>query len=218
MPGCSARKGSNSWEGFPSSCRRTHRTSWRQPTLPGVAGSGPPPAVVCQQGGHSLARRWRPIPDVVILRGPKRAIGTRLARARDVALLVEVSDTTYAKDSGPKLRRYASFRIPVYWIVDLNRRIVEVRTGPFGRGSRPVIRSATPIAKGTRSRWSWTAKRSGGSRYLTCCRESGIELDRHAIQPSRSGRTWDDDPRDLSDDPAAVPQGDRRRGVRREKR
>ena len=79
-------------------------------------------------------RRWLPIPDVVILRGPKSIYGTRLARARDVALLVEVSDTTYARDSGSKLRRYASFRIPVYWIVDLNRRIVEVRTGPFGKG------------------------------------------------------------------------------------
>jgi Uma2 family endonuclease len=81
-------------------------------------------------------RRWLPIPDVVILRGPKSIYGTRLARSRDVALLVEVSDTTYAKDSGQKLRRYASFRIPVYWIVDLNRRIVEVRTGPFGRGKQ----------------------------------------------------------------------------------
>jgi Uma2 family endonuclease len=79
---------------------------------------------------------WQPLPDVVTLRGPKSTYGIRLPRARDIALLVEVSDTTYAKDSGPKLRRYASFRIPVYWIVDLNRRIVEVRTGPFGKGKQ----------------------------------------------------------------------------------
>ena len=31
-------------------------------------------------------------------------------------------------------RMYAVGGIPVYWIVDLNRRIVEVRTGPYGRG------------------------------------------------------------------------------------
>ena len=79
---------------------------------------------------------WRPIPDVVVLQGPKAPYATRLPLGRDVALLVEVSDTTYAKDSGPKLRRYASFRIPVYWIVDLNRRIVKVRTGPFGKGKQ----------------------------------------------------------------------------------
>ena len=121
---------------------------------------------------HRLALgRWRPLADVVVLRGPETTYGTRLARADDVALLVEVSDTTYAKDSGPKLRRYATFRIPVYWIVDLNRRIVEVRTGRSARGSRPVMRGATSIARATRSPWSSTARRSGGSRCPTCCPE-----------------------------------------------
>ena len=71
-----------------------------------------------------------------MLDGPKAIYGTRLARADDVALLVEIADTSYAKDSGPKLRRYATFRIPVYWIVDLNRRIVEVRYQPFGKGKQ----------------------------------------------------------------------------------
>jgi Uma2 family endonuclease len=86
---------------------------------------------------HSLALgRWRPLADTVVLRGPDTIYSTRLARAADVGLLAEISDTTYAKDSGPKLRRYATFRIPVYWIVDLNRRIVEVRTGPFGKGKQ----------------------------------------------------------------------------------
>jgi hypothetical protein len=80
--------------------------------------------------------RWLPLPDVVVLRGPDTIYGTRLARADDVALLVEVSDTTYAKDSGPKLRRYATYCIRVYWIVDLNRRLVEVYTRPFGRGKQ----------------------------------------------------------------------------------
>lgn len=78
--------------------------------------------------------RWLPLPDVVILRGPDSIYGTRLARSDDVALLVEAADASHAKDSGPKLRRYATSRIPVYWIVDLNRRLVEVRTRPFGKG------------------------------------------------------------------------------------
>ena len=79
---------------------------------------------------------WLPLPDVVVLRGPDATYGTRLARGDDVALLVEVSDTSYAEDSGPKLRRYATHRVPVYWIVDLNRRLVEVRTRPFGKGKQ----------------------------------------------------------------------------------
>lgn len=86
---------------------------------------------------HRLALgQWRPLADGIVLRGPKSTYGTRLARAGDVALLVEIADTSYAKDSGPKLRRYATSRIPVYWIVDLNRRIVEVRTRPFGKGKQ----------------------------------------------------------------------------------
>jgi Uma2 family endonuclease len=84
---------------------------------------------------HRLALgRWRPLADVVVLQGPDSTYATRLARADDVALLVEVADTSYAKDSGPKLRRYAGFRIPVYWIVDLKRRLVEVRGQPYGKG------------------------------------------------------------------------------------
>jgi hypothetical protein len=78
--------------------------------------------------------QWLPLADGVILRGPDTTYGTRMARADDVALLVEIADTSYPRDSGIKLRRYASFRIPVYWIVDLNRRHVEVRTQPFGKG------------------------------------------------------------------------------------
>jgi Uma2 family endonuclease len=80
--------------------------------------------------------QWLPLADGVVLRGPKATYGTRMARADDVALLVEIADTSYAKDSGPKLRRYATYRIPVYWIVDLNRRLVEVRGQPFGKGKQ----------------------------------------------------------------------------------
>jgi Uma2 family endonuclease len=93
----------------------------------------PPRWVVDKEVTLALGR-WRPIADSSVLRGPDTSYRSRLPRARDVALLVEISDTTYARDCGPKLRRYASFRIPVYWIVDLNRRIAEVRTGPFGKG------------------------------------------------------------------------------------
>src|SRR5262249_31936763 len=80
--------------------------------------------------------QWLPLADGVVLRGPKATYGTRLARAEDVALLVEVADTSYAKDSGPKLRRYASFRTPASWTVDVNRRLVEVHTQPFGKGKQ----------------------------------------------------------------------------------
>jgi Putative restriction endonuclease len=80
--------------------------------------------------------QWLPLPDGVVLRGPDITYGTRWANAGDVAILVEIADTSYARDSGVKLRRYASFRIPVCWIVDLNRRLVEVHTNPFDKGKQ----------------------------------------------------------------------------------
>ncbi len=80
--------------------------------------------------------QWLPLPDAVVLRGPDTVYGTRLALADDVALLVEIADTSYPRDSGVKLRRYASFRVPVYWIVNLSRRLVEVHTLPFGEGKQ----------------------------------------------------------------------------------
>jgi Uma2 family endonuclease len=86
---------------------------------------------------HRLALgQWLPLPDAVVLGGPDTIYGSGLARPDDVALVVEVSESTYRKDSGPKLRRYASFGIPIYWIIDLHRRLVEVRSQPYGKGKK----------------------------------------------------------------------------------
>lgn len=50
----------------------------------------------------------------------------------DVALLIEVSDATYPYDRNKKYTQYATAGIPVYWIVNLNRRQVEVYSQPDG--------------------------------------------------------------------------------------
>ena len=53
MPGCSARTMLNSWEGFPSSCRRTRRTASRRDDSIGVApGFGRQTALGRRQGDH----------------------------------------------------------------------------------------------------------------------------------------------------------------------
>jgi Uma2 family endonuclease len=62
----------------------------------------------------------------------------RTPRRGDIALVVEVSDTTYQKDTGKKLRGYQRAGIPTYWVVDLNRRRVEVRE-MTARGLAPVV-------------------------------------------------------------------------------
>ena len=47
--------------------------------------------------------------------------------------IVEVSESTYLKDRTVKLARYAKAAIPIYWIVHLARRRVEVYSQPAGR-------------------------------------------------------------------------------------
>jgi Uma2 family endonuclease len=78
-----------------------------------------------------------PEPDVAIVRGPEELYDTRHPRGRDIALVVEVSDSSLDNDTGEKLRIYAAARIPVYWIVDLTDRRVRTYTQPRA-GKRPT--------------------------------------------------------------------------------
>jgi Uma2 family endonuclease len=71
-----------------------------------------------------------PEPDVTILRGANEDYAHRHPERADVALVVEVSDATLDYDQGVKLSAYAKGAIPVYWIVNLVDRQVEVYSGP----------------------------------------------------------------------------------------
>ena len=105
---------------------------------------------------------WVPSPDVAVLRGNFDLLKDDLLKGTDVALLVEVSHQTYARDRGLKLPRYAHNKIPVYWIVSIERRTVEVFTAPSARGTwRPTPARRSPIAKARPCRWSWTVPWSG---------------------------------------------------------
>jgi Uma2 family endonuclease len=52
----------------------------------------------------------------------------------DIALLVEVADSSLNRDRTEKGRLYAAAGIPVYWIINLVEGPVEVYTGPSGPG------------------------------------------------------------------------------------
>jgi Uma2 family endonuclease len=81
-----------------------------------------------------LREHYQPQPDIVVARGPRRDYAARQPRPEDVALLVEVADSSYPLDSGVMLREYAAARIPLYWIVNLGARRVEVYRNPRGAG------------------------------------------------------------------------------------
>ena len=75
-----------------------------------------------------------PEPDVAVVRGADADYEHRIPTAGDVALLVEVSGSTLIQDRGKKGTAYARGRIPVYWIVNLIDRQVEVYSRPGKSG------------------------------------------------------------------------------------
>ena len=100
---------------------------------------------------------WVPSPDVAVLRGNFDLLKDDLLKGTDVALLVEVSHKTYARDRGWKLPRYAHNKIPVYWIMSIERRTVEVFTDLSAKGTwRPTPARRSPFTKARPCRWSWT--------------------------------------------------------------
>jgi Uma2 family endonuclease len=73
-----------------------------------------------------------PEPDISIVRGKRSDYLNRKADANAVGLLIEISQTTLMQDRGLKQRIYARAGIPVYWIINLVDRQVEVHTQPSG--------------------------------------------------------------------------------------
>src|SRR5215210_6496258 len=91
-----------------------------------------------------LSRSWEPEPDCMVLRGSRDDYRGRLAGPQDVVLIVEVSDeSSRARDRGRKLRGYARAGIPVYWIIDLVARLIEVYGEPTGPAAQPLYRRLT---------------------------------------------------------------------------
>jgi Uma2 family endonuclease len=88
-----------------------------------------------QLGPHS-----RLVPDVAVVRGPRRPYYKRTPQPRETALVVEVAESSYRYDRGEKWRAYAAARILIYWIVNLEKSQIEVYTEPIGRGKKASYR------------------------------------------------------------------------------
>jgi Uma2 family endonuclease len=71
-------------------------------------------------------------PDVAVVRGAPADYRLRHPGAADVGLLVEVSDATLRIDQTTKLGAYAREKVPVYCIVDLVSRRVEIQLPSSG--------------------------------------------------------------------------------------
>jgi hypothetical protein len=79
-----------------------------------------------------------PEPDGAIFHGKPEDYPQRHPGPDEVLLVIEVADTTLARDRGIKLRSYARAKLPIYWIVDLIGEAVEVYTDPDSQSSPPT--------------------------------------------------------------------------------
>jgi Uma2 family endonuclease len=77
-----------------------------------------------------------PEPDISVVRGKRADYRHRHPGPKDSALVVEVADTSLERDRGIKKRIYARAGVPVYWIVNLPDRQLEVYSQPFVTGER----------------------------------------------------------------------------------
>ncbi|MEG4986186.1 Uma2 family endonuclease [Microcoleus sp. BR0-C5] len=79
-----------------------------------------------------------PEPDIVVVRGDTRQYLDRHPGAEDIALIIEVSDTTLQRDDRTvKKRIYARAGIAIYWIVNLVEGLVEVYSQPLVEVEQP---------------------------------------------------------------------------------
>ena len=73
-----------------------------------------------------------PGPDFAIVRGDESAYLARHPGPADIGLVIEVADSTLPGDRDDKGRIYAHAGIPIYWIVNVRDRWVEVYSVPSG--------------------------------------------------------------------------------------
>jgi len=89
-----------------------------------------------------------PEPDIAVIRGRPADYRTRHPVAADVALVVEVSNTTLADDRNWKGAIYARAGFVVYWILNLIDRRVEVYSDPSGPDPAPAYRQRQDFVPG----------------------------------------------------------------------
>lgn len=91
-----------------------------------------------------------PEPDFAVIRGTRRDYPRRPPAGSDVALVVEVAESSLPKDLGAMLVAYSRQMIPIYWVVNLIANRIEVyedpaATGVYGRRTEYRSGDAVPV-------------------------------------------------------------------------
>jgi Uma2 family endonuclease len=99
----------------------------------------------------AIGNDCEPEPDLAIVRCRDDDYMSALPTPADVALLVEVAESSLQFDLGPKLCLYAEAKIPEYWVVDVAHQSIFVHRQPAGNTFRiaqqvPPGNSIAPVA------------------------------------------------------------------------
>lgn len=89
-----------------------------------------------------------PEPDGVVLRGIDADYDHRVPTVQDFGIVIEVSASTLALDRSAKGRLYSRVRLPVYWVVNLVDRQIEVYADPDPAATPPAYRTRTDYRPG----------------------------------------------------------------------
>ena len=99
-----------------------------------------PPFFVRDENPLHIAFDGEPIADLMLTY--QEEYPGRHPEPQDIALLVEVADTSAEKDLGEKAALYAQARVADYWVVLINEAAVVVHREPSPEGFQNVLRLA----------------------------------------------------------------------------
>ena len=113
----------------PIGCRHSATVAWLHWHLTKVVGDR---AWVVEQYPLRLSRHSEPQPDLMVLRSRRGVYSDAHPTARDVLLLIEVSDSTWLYDREVKMPLYAAYGVQQAWLVDLGVSQLTCYSGPHG--------------------------------------------------------------------------------------
>lgn len=103
---------------------------------------------VSAQCAATMTNASEPEPDFTVARGGEGTYDNQHPGGTDTALVIEVS-SSLAYDRGDKARIYARAGIPVYWVVNVIDKQIEVFTQPSGPTAAPVYAHQDVFPLGT---------------------------------------------------------------------
>jgi Uma2 family endonuclease len=98
--------------------------------------------IVRVQGSVRLGPNNEPNPDIALLKQKPGSYRNALPGAADILLLIEVGDTTAARDRNVKVPLYARHGVPEVWLIDLQALRLEMYREPSDGAYRECLRPA----------------------------------------------------------------------------